>query len=46
MPINKGIGPIILWILIPCIGGAIFWLGFYIYNYLLACDLNKKLVNK
>lgn len=45
MPINFGWEPILLWVLIACIFAAIFWCGFYIYYYLLACDLNKKIVN-
>lgn len=46
MPINFGWKPILIWILIACIFAAIFWCGFYIYYYLLARDLNKKIVNK
>ena len=45
MPINFGIGPIITWIVIACVFAAIFWCGFYIYYYLLARNLNKKIVN-
>ena len=45
MPINLGIGPIITWIAIACVFAAISWLGFYIYYYLVARDLNKKLKN-
>ena len=45
MPINLGIGPIITWIAIACVFAAISWLGFYIYDYLVARDLNKKLKN-
>ncbi|MDO5823375.1 DUF3021 domain-containing protein [Methanobrevibacter sp.] len=43
MPINLGIGPVITWIAIACISAIIFWMGFYIYYYLVARDLNKKL---
>ena len=43
MPINLGIGPIITWVVIACIFAAISWFGFYIYYYLVARDLNKKL---
>ena len=43
MPINLGIGPIITWVVIACVFAAISWLGFYVYNYLVARDLNKKL---
>ena len=43
MPINLGIGPIITWIVIACVFAAISWFGFYIYYYLVARDLNKKL---
>ena len=45
MPINFGIGPIITWVVIACVFAAIFWCGFYIYYYLLARNLNKKIVN-
>ena len=45
MPINLGIGIIIEWIIIACIFAAIFWLGFYIYYYLVARDINSKLNN-
>ena len=43
MPINLGIGPIITWVVIACVFAAISWFGFYIYYYLVARDLNKKL---
>ncbi|WP_458455871.1 DUF3021 domain-containing protein [Methanobrevibacter sp.] len=43
MPINMGIGPIIDWIIIACVFGAVSWLGFYLYYYWVARDLNKKL---
>ena len=46
MPIDLGIGPIITWVAIACVFAAIFWLGFYIYYYLLARNLNKKIVKK
>lgn len=46
MPIDLGIWPIITWIAIACVFAAIFWCGFYIYYYLLARSLNKKIVNK
>ncbi len=45
MPIDLGIGPIIAWILIACVFSMVFWLGFYVYYYLLARNLNKKIVN-
>ncbi|MBO6110789.1 MAG: DUF3021 domain-containing protein [Methanobrevibacter sp.] len=45
MPINLGIGPIITWILIACVFAAVFWCGFYVYYYLLARNINKKIVN-
>ncbi|WP_432644938.1 DUF3021 domain-containing protein [Methanobrevibacter sp.] len=45
MPIDLGIGPIITWIIIACIFGAVSWVGFYIYYYLVARDLNNKLNN-
>lgn len=44
MPIDVGIGPIITWIAIACVFAAVFWCGFYIYYYLLARNLNKKIV--
>ena len=43
MPVDLGIEPIISWIVIACIFAAVSWCGFYIYYYLVACDLNKKL---
>jgi len=43
MPINLGIGVIIEWVIIACIFAAISWFGFYMYYYLVARDLNKKL---
>ena len=43
MPIDLGIGPIITWVAIACVFAAIFWLGFYIYYYLVARDLTSKL---
>ena len=43
MPIDLGIGPIITWIAIACVFAAVFWVGFYVYYYLVARDLNKKL---
>ena len=45
MPIDLGIDPIITWIAIACVFAAVFWWGFYIYYYLLARNLNKKIVN-
>ena len=46
MPIDLGIGPIITWVVIACVFAVIFWCGFYIYYYLLARNLNKKIVKK
>ena len=43
MPINLGIGVIIEWVIIACIFAGISWFGFYMYYYLVARDLNKKL---
>lgn len=43
MPIDLGIGPIITWVAIACVFAAIFWCGFYIYYYLVARELNKKI---
>lgn len=45
MPINLGIGPIITWIGIAFVFGVIFWCGFYVYDYLLARNINKKISN-
>ena len=45
MPINLGIGPIVTWVIIAFIFGAVFWCSFYIYNYILARRINKKLSN-
>ena len=45
MPINLGLEIIIEWIIIACIFAAVSWCGFYLYYYLLARDLNKKLAN-
>ena len=46
MPINLGFGPILTWIEIACVFAVVFWFGFYIYYYLLACNLNKKLLKE
>lgn len=46
MPINLGIGPIITWVLIACVFAAIFWCGFYLYYYMLARNINKKIINR
>lgn len=43
MPIDLGIGPIVTWIAIACVFAVVFWLGFYIYYYLVARDLTSKL---
>ena len=43
MPVTLGWGPIITWIVIACVFATVFWCGFYIYYYLVARDLNKKL---
>lgn len=45
MPIDLGIGAIVTWVAIACVFGAVSWLGFYLYYYLVARDLNKKLNN-
>ena len=44
MPITLGIWPVITWILIACVFAAVFWCGFYVYDYLLALNINKKIV--
>ena len=46
LPINLGIGIIIEWVIIACIFAAISWFGFYLYYYLVARDLNKKLMDE
>ena len=46
MPIDLGIGPVITWIAIAFVFGIVFWFGFYIYDCLLARNLNKKIVGK
>lgn len=46
MPINLGIGPIITWIAIACVFAAVSWFGFFMYYYLVAKDINKKLRNQ
>ena len=43
MPIDLGWEPVIVWISIALVFGAVFWFGFYIYYYLMARDLNSKL---
>ena len=43
MPIDLGIGPIVTWIARACVFAAVFWLGFYIYYYLVARELTSKL---
>ena len=45
MPVDLGIGPVITWIAVACVFAAVFWLGFYVYYYLVARDLNNKLKN-
>lgn len=45
MPIDLGIGPIITWIVIACVFATVFWCGFYVYDYLLARNINKKIVD-
>lgn len=46
MPITVGIGPILVWIAFACVFAVVFWCGFYIYYYMLARNLNKKIINK
>ena len=45
MPIDLGTGPIITWIVIACVFAVVFWCGFYVYDYLLARNINKKIVD-
>lgn len=46
MPVDLGMGIIIEWIIIACIFAAISWCAFYIYYYLVARELNKKIMDK
>lgn len=46
MPIDLGIGMIVEWVLIACIFAAVSWFCFYMYYYLVARDINNKLMNK
>lgn len=43
LPLDLGVSFILTWILIAVIFATVFWLGFYIYYYLLARDINQKL---
>ena len=43
MPVSLGWGPIVTWIGIACIFAIVCWFGFYIYYYMQARELNKKL---
>lgn len=43
MPVTLGIWPVITWVLIACVFAAVFWIGFYVYYFLLARNLNKKI---
>lgn len=43
LPLTFGIGVIIEWIIIAIIFASVFWLGFYIYYYLEAQEINQKL---
>ena len=43
LPLTLGIGVIIEWIIIAIIFAAVSWLGFYIYYYLEAREINQKL---
>ncbi|MEE1128579.1 MAG: DUF3021 domain-containing protein [Methanobrevibacter sp.] len=45
MPVDLGIWPIITWVIIACVFAVVFWCGFYIYYYLLAKNLNKKILD-
>ncbi|WP_458453430.1 DUF3021 domain-containing protein [Methanobrevibacter sp.] len=46
MPIEFGWQPIAAWISIACVFAVVFWCGFYIYYWLLARNLNKKILNE
>ena len=43
LPLTFGIGVIIEWIIIAIIFASVFWLGFYVYHYLEAREINQKL---
>ncbi len=43
LPLTFGIGVIIEWIIIAIIFASVCWLGFYIYYYLEAREINQKL---
>ena len=43
LPLTFGNGVIIEWIIIAIIFASVFWLGFYIYYYLEAREINQKL---
>ncbi len=43
LPLTFGIGVIIEWIIIAVIFASVSWLGFYIYYYLEAREINQKL---
>lgn len=43
LPLTFGIGVIIEWIIIAIIFASVSWLGFYIYYYLEAREINQKL---
>lgn len=43
LPLTFGIGVIVEWIIIAVIFASVFWLGFYIYYYLEAREINQKL---
>ena len=43
MPVSLGWGPIVTWIGIACIFAIVCWFGFYIYYYMQARELNKKI---
>lgn len=43
LPLTFGIGVIMEWVIIAVIFASVFWLGFYIYYYLEAREINQKL---
>jgi hypothetical protein len=43
LPLTFGIGVIVEWVIIAVIFASVFWLGFYIYYYLEAREINQKL---
>ena len=43
LPLTLGIGVITEWVIVAVIFASVFWLGFYVYHYLEAREINQKL---